>query len=222
MHNFIIDYTDGLVIDNNYYDPEYAKDKDKHYNVKTYFLHKKIKRSLQTYPDQLGLTATIEEIETKSDKTLLTSNNCDLQCWLMPSFTKYFVPYHVEIYYNNELYMTDTLDCKFKLVNFTLHPKDDRELYVWMNVLEKFKRETQCDISIKNDTVYSTSEFDDIVDVKYKTNDPNKQYYLGLHVGRFYLDNTTMPDLNKNPDGLNNKNSLDIINDILYFNTTLV
>jgi hypothetical protein len=222
MHNFTIDYTDGLVIDNNHYDPEYAKDKDKHYNVKTYFLHKKIKRSLQTYPDQLGLTATIEEIETKSDKTLLTSNNCDLQCWLMPSFTKHFVPYHVEIYYNNELYMTDTLDCKFKLVNFTLHPKDDRELYVWMNVIEKFKRETQCDISIKNDTVYSTSEFDNIVDVKYKTNDPNKQYYLGLHVGRFYLDNTTMPDLNKNPDGLNNKNSLDIINDILYFNTTLV
>jgi hypothetical protein len=222
MHNFTIDYTDGLVINNNHYDVEYAKDKDKHYNVITYFLHKKIKRSLQTYPDQLGLTATIEEIETKSDKTLLTSDNCDLQCWLMPSFTKHFVPYHVEIYYNNELYMTDTLDCKFKLVNFTLHPKDDRELYVWMNVIEKFKRETQCDISIKNDTVYSTSEFDNIVDVKYKTNDPNKQYYLGLHVGRFYVENTQNPDVNYHPNQLHDKNSLDIINDILYYHTYII
>jgi hypothetical protein len=50
MHNFTIDYTDGLVINNNHYDAEYAKDKDKHYKVITYFLHKKIKRSLQTYP----------------------------------------------------------------------------------------------------------------------------------------------------------------------------
>ena len=112
--------------------------------------------------------------------------------------------------------MTDTLDCKFKLVNFTLHPKDDRELYTWMNVIENFKKDMQCDISIKNDTVYSTTEFDSIADVKYKTDDPNKQYYLGLHIGRFYLPNTQIPDFNYHPNQLHNKNSLDIINDILY------
>lgn len=41
MHNFTIDYTDGLVINNNYNDVEFAKDKQSHYMVKTYFVHKK-------------------------------------------------------------------------------------------------------------------------------------------------------------------------------------
>lgn len=222
MHNFTIDYSDGLVINNNYRDNDYALNKESHYMVKTYFLHKKIKRSLQTYPDQLGITATIEETETSSDKILLTNNNCYLGCWIMPSFTKHFVPYHVEIYYNGILYQSDTLDCKFKLVNFTLNPKHDRELYTWMNVIEKFKKETLCDISIKNDTVASTSEFDHIVDVKYKSNDPNKQYYLGLYIDRFFQPNTEIPDINYHPNGLHNKNSLDIINDILYYYTTII
>lgn len=222
MHNFTIDYSDGLIVNNNYYNQEFAKDKESHYMVKTYFLHKKIKRSLQTYPDQLGLTATIEELETQSNKTLLTVNNCDLNCWIKPSFTKFFVPYYVEIYYNKELYQTDILDCKFKLVNFTLHPKDDRELYTWLNVIENFKKQTQCDISIKNDIVASTSEFNHIADVKYKTNDDNKQYYLGLHIGRFYQPNSQNPDVNYHPTGLHNKNSLDIINDILYYYTTII
>lgn len=64
MHNFTIDYTDGLKINNNFYDPEFAAGKESHYMVKVYFCHKKIKRSLQTHPDQLGITATIEELES--------------------------------------------------------------------------------------------------------------------------------------------------------------
>lgn len=222
MHNFTIDYTDGLVINNNYNDVEFAKDKQSHYMVKTYFVHKKIKRSLQSHPDQLGITATIEELESTTDKTLLTVNNCNLNCWLMPSFVKHFVPYHIDIYYNDKLYQSDTMDCKYKLVNFTLHPKDDRELYTWMNVIENFKKQMHCDISIKNDTVASTTEFDHIADVKYNTDDTNKQYYLGLHIGRFYQPNTQMPDINYHPDQLHNKNSLDIINDILYYYTTII
>lgn len=222
MHNFTIDYTDGLKIDNTVYDAEFAVGKESHYMVKTHFCHKKIKRSLQTHPDQLGTTATIEELESISNKTMLSSNNCNLGCWLVPSFAKFFVPYHVDIYYHNELYQSDTLDCKFKLVNFTLHPKDDRELYTWMNVIENFKKQLHCDISIKNDTVASTTEFDHIADVKYKTDDSNKQYYLGLHIGRFYQPNTNMPDINYHPDQLHNKNSLNIINDILYYYTTII
>lgn len=222
MHNFTVDYSDGLLINNSYYDIGFAENKEKHYMVKTSFLHKKIKRSLQTYPDQLGITATIEELETSSDKITLSTNDCYLGCWVMPSFTKHFVPYDVEIYYNGQLYQSDILDCKFKLVNFTLHPTHDRELYTWMNVIENFKKQMQCDISIKNDTVASSSEFDHIADVKYKTNDTNKQYYLGLHVGRFYVPNTQIPDINYHPNGLHNKNSLDIINDILYHYTTII
>ena len=222
MHNFTIDYTDGLKIENNFHDTQFAEGKESHYMVQTYFCHKKIKRSLQTHPDQLGITATIEELESSLSKTRLTTNHANLGYWSKPSFVKFFVPYHIDIYYNAELYQSDTLDCKFKLVNFTLHPKDDRELYTWMNVIENFKKQMQCDISIKNDTVASTTEFDHIADVKYKTEDANKQYYLGLHVGRFYQPNTNMPDMDYHPDQLHNKNSLDIINDILYHYTTVI
>lgn len=91
-----------------------------------------------------------------------------------------------------------------------------------MNVIEDFKKQTQCDISIKNDIVASTTEFDNIVDVKYKTNDANKQYYLGLHIGRFYRTDSQNPDVNYHPTGLHNKNSLNIINDILYYYTTII
>ena len=222
MHNFTIDYTDGLKIENNFHDTEFAKNKEQHYMVKTYFLHKKIKRSLQTHPDQLGVTATIEELESSSSKSHLNTYDCNLGSWVMPDLTKFFVPYHIDIYYNAELYQSDTLDCKFKLVNFTLHPKDDRELYTWMNVIENFKKEMQCDISIKNDIVASTTEFDHIADVKYKTEDANKQYYLGLRIGRFYLSDRQNPDVNYHPRGLHDKNSLDIINDILYYHTTII
>ena len=94
MHNFTIDYTDGLKIDNTVYDAEFAVGKESHYMVKTHFCHKKIKRSLQTHPDQLGTTATIEELESISNKTMLSSNNCNLGCWLVPSFAKFFVDLH--------------------------------------------------------------------------------------------------------------------------------
>ncbi len=216
MHSFVFDYTDGIKIDNVHRDLDYEKGKEDRFLIKTYFLHKKIKRSLQTYNDQLGVTATLEELVTESDKTLITSDYCSLGCWFKPRLIRYFVPYHVEVYYNGSLYSTDTLDCKFKLVNFTLHPKDDRELYVWMNMIERFKKEMQCDISIKNDIVNSTVEFDNFVDVKFPTNEKTTQYYLDIPVGRFYQSNNETPDFHYHPDGLHNKNSLDIIHDILY------
>lgn len=225
MHNIIIDYTDGLKIECQYVDENLRKNTGKDIvSVKTFFNINKVKKTIVNKPSQIGTFACVEEISSENSKILLTYNELNLGCgcWIMPSFAKFFIPYHVEIWYNKELITTDSLDCKYKLVNFTLDPKDEKELYVWMNVIEKFKREMNCEVAIKNDTVYSTNEFDNIIDVKYKRNDPNTQYYLGLHVGRFYLPNTEMPDLNKNPDGLHNKNSLDIINDILYRYTTLI
>lgn len=220
MHQFIIDYTDGLLINNIGVDHTLIG--DPHYMVKTYFMHRKVKRKLYTYPDQLGIAATIEEMSSENDKTILSVNNNNLGCWIMPMVSKFFIPYFIEIYYNSELVQTDILDCKFKLVNFTLQPKNDKELYVWMNVIENFKKEVQCNISIKNDTVFSSSEFDNIVDIKFPLNDKNKQYYLGLNVGEFYQKNSKNPDFNYHPDGLHNKNSLNIINDILYHHTYIV
>lgn len=223
MHEFSIDYTNGLTISNKFYDLEYANKKNNHaFGVKTYFQTKKIKKTLSTTVDKIGAFIKLEETSVVDDHVFLSYVDSHLGCWLSPSLEKYLIPYHVEIWYAGELYMSDSLDCKYKLVNFTLHPKDEKELYVWMNVIQNFKKEMLCDISIKNDIVASTTEFDNIVDVKYKTNDDNKQYYLGLHVGRFYHPDSENPDRLYHPDGLHNKNSLDIINDVLYYYTHLV
>lgn len=223
MHTFTIDYIDGLVIDNKLVDQSiFEKTKMNQFSVKVFFKSRKVKKSLVNIPSQLGTFSQIQELSTENENVFLLYKECHLGCWIMPSNAKYFIPYYTEVWYNHELVLSDSLDCKYKLVNFSLDPKDDKELYVWMNVIENFKREMNCDISIKNDTVYSTNEFDHIVDVKYPRNDQNKQYYLGLEVGRFYLPDTNMPNLDKNPDGLNNKNSLDIINDILYFYTSVI
>lgn len=223
MHCFTINYIDGLLIENPIVDSEMVgKINENCYFIHCYFLYKKIKKKLETQPDSLGITATIEEIESENNKQLLNRFECKLNHWYKPTYAKYLIPYQIEIEYNKKICMIDTLDCKFKLVNFTLQPKNDKELYVWMNVIENFKKQMQCDISIKNDSVYETSEFDDFVDVKFKTNDTNKQFYLGLNIGRFYVPNTQSPDMNYHPDGLHGKNSLDIINDILYYYTTII
>ena len=219
MNKFTFDYTDGLKI-TNYIDDSLLKNKITTYKGNLYYKHQITKKTLKTYPDQLGIYVNLEETITDSDKVLYGSFECPLGHWMLPNNKKYFIPYHVEIFYNDELYITDTLDCKYKLVNFTLHTKDERELYTWLNVIKIFKKQMQCDISIKNDIVYSTSEFDNIVDIKYKTNELNTQYYLGLQIGKFYKNNNLTPDIDYHPDGLHNKSSLDIINDILWFNTT--
>ena len=223
MHRFTIDYTDGLLINNVFVDSNLlTPSSPRNYTAKIYFNHRKIKKYLHTFPDHLGVSATTEEIVTADDKTLITVSDCQLGCWTVPFFNKHFIPYTIEIGYGSDIIHVDKLDCKFKLINFNLEPKNDRELYVWMNVNENFKKEMQCNISIKNDTVFSTNEFDNIVDVKYPLNDPNKQYYLGLKIGRFYQPNSNNPDFLYHPDGLHNKNSLDIINDILYYHSYIV
>ncbi len=219
MNKFTFDYTDGLKI-TNHIDVSLLKNKITTYKGNLYYKHQTTKKTLKTYPDQLGICVNLEETITDSDKILYGSFECPLGNWIYPNLKKYFIPYHIEIFYNDELYITDTLDCKFKLVSFTLHTKDQRELYTWLNVIKIFKKQMQCDISIKNDIVASTSEFDDIADIKYKTDETSNQHYLGLQIGRFYTDNNLTPDFNYHPDGLHNKSSLDIINDILWFNTT--
>ena len=220
MYTFTFDYTDGLRITNYTHNIDLLKNKPMVYKGNLYYKHQITKKTLKSYPDQLGICLNVEETITDQDKILYDQFECEINHWISPNNKKYFIPYHIEIFYDDQLYITETLDCKFKLVNFTLLPKDERELYTWLNVIKIFKKQMQCDISIKNDIVASTTEFDDIVDIKYPTNELSTQHYLGLHIGRFYMDNNLTPDIKYHPDGLHNKSSLDIINDILWFNTT--
>jgi len=130
-------------------------------------------------------------------------------------FYKGFVSYNIEITkrYTEEIIYSESFDCRYKLVNFTLHSNDIKELHTWMCAIKKFKDETNCEISIINDWIWENKEYD-FVDAYYRFKDNFNQYYAGYVIGRFGDENA--PDFYRNPDGLKNKTSLDIIEDILY------
>ena len=218
MHKFVIDFTDGLLVSSTR-DPNISVNESEKIKIRVFSVQEKTKKILKTYPDQLGTLLSVEEVIVDREELPYTTCEIPVGYWVRPTTKRYFVPYHVEIFYKDTLCIKDSIDCKFKLVNFSLFPKDERELYTWMNVIKLFKKQMQCDISVKNDLVFSTKEFDDIVDLKYQANDPNTQYYLGLQVGRFFKEDEKTPDLDYHPDGLHNKNSLEIINEILWYNT---
>lgn len=137
-------------------------------------------------------------------------------------FTEYFykglVPYHIEIYkrYTNDLLYSESFDCRHKLVNFILNSNDPKELHTWACTIKKFKDENNCEISVINDCLWEIKEYD-FIDAYYRVKDNFTQYYAGYTIGRFGDENT--PNLYYNPDGLKNKTSLDIIEDILYHYT---
>ena len=85
-----------------------------------------------------------------------------------------------------------------------------------LEFIKKFKDENNCEISVINDILWKNKEYD-FIDAYYRVEDNFTQYYAGFTIGRFGNENT--PDLYCNPDGLKNKTSLDIIEDILYHYT---
>jgi hypothetical protein len=137
-------------------------------------------------------------------------------------FTEYFykglVPYHIEIYkrYTNDLLYSESFDCRHKLVNFILNSNDFKELHTWACAIKKFKEENNCAISVINDKLWEIKEYE-FIDAYYRVEDNFTQYYAGYTIGRFGDENA--PNLYNNPDGLKNKTSLDIIEDILYHYT---
>jgi len=131
-------------------------------------------------------------------------------------FYKGFAPYYVQIFdisRNNELVFEDTFDVRHKLVNFTLNSDNPETLHTWMCVIDKFKKENECQISIKNDYLKQNQKYS-FVDCYWDMEEEFERYYAGYTIDRFETENA--PDFFQNPDGLQGKNDLDIIEDILY------
>jgi hypothetical protein len=222
MHNFLLDFVEGGVrVNNTYVDPSFAE--PDFYEAVFYTLLQEKETYLDNNPDGLGIVPTIKEHPKNLLKKELYKQQVKLGHWYKPWFINFLRPCCVEVFHDGKLIFTDSLDCKHKLVQFDLRPENEKELFTWMNAIEKFKKQMSCDIAVKNDIVHNSTEFDHIVDVKVKPGEDFRQHYLGLIVGRFYLgDSTDSPDPNYHPDGLKDKNSLEIIEDILYFNSKVI
>ena len=215
-YTFIVEYRNGLRVT-----PFKGGSKNDPFEVRVYINKTKVNTKLTWNTNGGGAKWVEEEIINSKDFKLpwvtsqLKSNH----------FTNYYykgyVPYIVEFYdlslpKEESLIYTDVFDPREKLVNFTLHSEDPITLHTWMCAIEKFKKENQCDISIVNDYLKKHQPYS-FVDAYFSPSEEFYSYYAGYQIGRFGTENA--PDLQKNPDGIQGKNDLEIIEDILYHYT---
>lgn len=213
-YTFRIDYSDGLKI--TLHDLE---NKDNEFLVRIFLQKNKITSKLKwNYASSGGKWIEEEIVNSETFKVGWASNNIKNN-----NFYKYyykgFAPYYIEIYdaSTSELIFTENFDPRHKLVNFTLESDNPSTLHTWMCVIQKFKKENDCQISIINEYLKTNQNYD-FVDTYWSPEEAFQRYYAGYIIGRFGTPNA--PVLHKNPDGILNKNDLEIIEDILYHYTT--
>ena len=213
-YTFRIDYSDGLKI--TLHDLE---NKENEFLVRVFINKNKINSKLKwNYASSGGKWIEEEIVNSETFKVGWASNNIKNN-----NFYKYyykgFAPYYIEIYdaSTSELIFTENFDPRHKLVNFTLESDNPSTLHTWMCAIQKFKKENDCQISIINEYLKTNQNYD-FVDTYWSPEEDFQRYYAGYTIGRFGTPNA--PVLHKNPDGILNKNDLEIIEDILYHYTT--
>jgi hypothetical protein len=212
-YSIFIEYQNGLRI--TCYD---LQDNTTEFWIKIYIKQQKQNRKLVWEYNSVGGKIVDEIITNNEDFKIPFAESALKHAHFVDYFYKGLVPYHIEIYkrYTDDLIYSESFDCRHKLVNFTLDSTDPKELHTWICAIKKFKEENNCEISIINDILWENKEYD-FIDAYYRVEDNFIQYYTGFVIGRFGDKNA--PDLYRNPDGLKNKTSLDIIEDILYHYT---
>lgn len=222
MHQFNITYSEGFPrIENTYCDSDKLVNNLNEYNIKIFRIYEKEKYDLKYKLNNFGMLTLMQSFPEKIHKQLMYDSNVPFASWHMPFFFRFLIPYHIEISYNNQLLLTNSFDLRSKLILFNLDSEDFNDLNVWMNAIGIFKKKMKCDIAIRNNIINETAYYDDIADVKYKKNEQSIAHYYMLNIGRYYLPNSNIADPLYHPDGLKDKNSLEIINDILYYSGTL-
>jgi len=222
MHQFNITYNEGFPrIENTYCDSNKLVHNLNEYNIKIFRIYEKEKYDLKHKLNNFGMITLMQSFPEKIHKQLMCDLNVPFASWHIPFFFRFLIPYHIEISYNNQLLFTNSLDLRSKLVLFNLDSEDLNDLNVWMNAIGIFKKKMKCDIAIRNDIINETTDYDDIADIKYKKNEQSIAHYHMLNIGRYYLPNSNIADPFFHPDGLKDKNALEIINDILYYSGTL-
>ena len=209
-YTFRIDYSDGLQI--TVHDLE---DPETEFLVRVFIKKTKINSKLKWEYAASGGKWIEEEFINAEDFLIGWGENHIKNGFYYTYFYKGFAPYYIQIFNtsNNELVFEETFDVRHKLVNFTLKSNNPETLHTWMCVIDKFKKENECQISIKNDYLKQNQKYD-FVDCYWGLEEEFERYYAGYTIDRFETEDA--PNFFCNPDGLKNKNDLDIIEDILY------
>jgi hypothetical protein len=212
-YSFRIDYRDGLTV--HVHDNHNPQTLDK-FLIKVHFNKKSITKRLEYDYNTADGKVVVETITNVEEFKIPWVENLLLNHNQMSWFYKGFVPYVIEIFnpYTNELLFTDKFDPRRRIVNFTLHSDDPKELHTWLCAISSFKKRLDCDISIKNDYLYQTQEYD-WVSIYAPLESNFDQFYAGYVVG--YFGTKEAPDYFFNPDGVEGKNSYEIIDDVLNF-----
>jgi hypothetical protein len=209
-YTFVVDFTSGLKVscfDN--YDPENT------FSIRVYIKKSKINNKLKwSYNESGGHYVESETINSDDFLILWGEQNVKSNYFYWFSY-KGFVPFYLEITDNKtkEIIYKGSFDSRHKLIDFTLHSDDPIVLHTWMCVLEKFKKETECQLSITNNYLKENQKYN-FVDCYWNTEEKFDRFYAGYDIGRFGTEEA--PHLFMNPDGIQGKNDLEIIEDILY------
>lgn len=209
-YTFHIDYSHGLkitVFDN--LDPE------NDFTVRAYTKKSKVQSFLKWTQNSAGGSYIEEETTNSEDFYLSWGEHTIKSNYYYVYFYKGFVPYFIEIIDNKtkQIVYEEAFDPRHKLVNFTLCSEDPITLHTWMCVIEKFKKENECQISITNNYLKENQKYD-FVECYWSVEENFQRFYAGYEIGRFGTEEA--PHLFMNPDGIQGKNDLEIIEDILY------
>lgn len=212
-YSFKIDYKDGLSI--HVHDNHIPQILDR-FAVRVFFYKKQVTKKLEYVYNSADGKAVTETISNSEEFPIPWVENIILNHNYIKWFYKGFVPYIIEISNpdTGEIIYTEKFDPRNRLINFTLVSEDPKELHTWMCVIDSFRKKWDCDISIINDQLYSTQEYD-WVTVYSPSHSGFDQFYAGYTIGRFGTKEA--PDYFLNPDGVEGKNSLEIIDDVLNF-----
>jgi hypothetical protein len=216
-YTFRIHYIDGLqieVID--------FTDKTSQFLCRVFIKKQKVNSRLEWNYSSAGSKWIEEEFVNAEDFLISWGENTIRSHQYYKYFYKGLAPYHIKIYKKvdegeDELIHEEDFDPRHKLINFTLHSDNPETLHTWVCVIDKFKKENNCQISITNSILKETQPYD-FVDAYFDPEEKYDRYYAGYEIGRFGDENA--PNLYRNPDGIQGKNDLEIIEDILYHYTT--
>lgn len=212
-YTFSIHYIDGLKIE--------ARDlnnPDTKFLCRVFLKKKKIDTRLEWNYSSAGSEWIEEEFVNAEDFLISWGENEVRSGQYYKYFYKGLVPYIIQIFKINEgtentLVHEEKFDPRHKLVNFTLHSENPETLHTWACVIDKFKKENNCQVSITNKHLKENQKYD-FIDAYFSPEEGYDRFYAGYEIGRFGDDN--VPNLYHNPDGIQGKNDLEIIEDILY------
>jgi hypothetical protein len=212
-YTFYIDYSSGLKVtafDN--LDPE------NEFIVRAYIKKSKINSKLKWVHNSAGGSYVEEETINSEDFLIEWGTHVLKSNHYFVYYYRGFAPYFIEIVdkKSQKIVHTDLFDPRHKLINFTLHSDDVKTLHTWMCVLEKFKNENECQLSITNNYLKENQIYD-FVDCYWSVEENFERFYAGYDIGHFGTENA--PHLFMNPDGIQGKNDLEIIEDILHHYT---